>query len=83
MTFFEDGFEFIGEVFEFVEVKFVFGEEDLIFFGLIGGGIFEWLELVFEESFGGGVAVVDGLNDGLGVLALWGECFVVELLDEL
>lgn len=48
LGFFEDGFEFIGEVFEFVEVEFVFGEEDLIFFGWIGGGIFEWLELVFE-----------------------------------
>jgi hypothetical protein len=41
LAFFEDGFEFVGELFEFVEVEFVFGEEDLIFFGLIGGGIFE------------------------------------------
>ncbi len=67
MGFFEDGFEFIGEVVEFVEVEFVFGELELIFLGFIRGGILEGLELVFEEGFGGGVAIIDGINDGLGV----------------
>jgi hypothetical protein len=70
LRFFEDGFEFIGEVVEFVEVEFVFGELELIFLGLIRGGIFEGLELVFEEGFGGGVAVIDGVNDGFGVFGL-------------